>query len=254
MLNDIMARDEVVAIAILVLGVIVARLASMAAGALLEFLDRRASRFATTEKSLISHNLIRVSRAVLFWLIVVLAISYALVVLGVGGLSTMFATVMVFVPQILVGFTIVVAGHIIGLLSSHVVSNLSSDISESSLAPRVVYGTIVVVAVVMGLQHVGVDISFVTRLLLVGFAAAGGGLMLAFALGARQHVANLLARRELSRLAAGDRVRVDAVEGEIVEIHATGVDVGTDEGVVSVPAARFAEANVLKYTDEAQDE
>ena len=246
MLNDVIARDELIAIAILIAGVIVARLASIGAGALLDFLDRRAARLATTEKPLISPKLIRVIRAVLFWMIVVLAISYALAVMGVGSLPAMLTGTMSLIPQALVGFTIVVAGHVLGLLASHVVSNLGSEISTSSFAPRLVYGMIVVVAVVMGLQHVNIDISFVTQLLLIAFAVAGAGLMLAFALGARQHVANLLARRELARLAVTDRIRVDGVEGEIVNIHATTVDVVTEEGIMSVPAARFADSKVLK--------
>jgi hypothetical protein len=246
MLDDVIARNEVIAVAILVLGVIIGRLAAIGAGALLGFLDRRAARFATTDKPLISPKLIRVIRAVLFWLIVVLAISYALAVLGVGGLPTRLTSVIDFIPQMLVGFTIVVAGHVTGLLASHVVSNLNSEITTSSLAPRLVYGTIVVVAVVMGLQHIQVDISFVTQLMLIAFALVGGGLMLAFAIGARQHVANLLARRELSRLTVAERIRVDGVEGEIVNIHATGVEIATEEGVVSVPAARFADASFVK--------
>lgn len=253
MLDDAIARTELIALVILILGVIGGRLASVAAGALLRFLDRRAARLATTDKPLISPKLIRVIRAVLFWLVVVLAISYALAVLGVGDLPTMLSSAMVFVPQVLIGFTIVVAGHVTGVLASHVIANLSAEITTSSLAPRLVYGTIVVVAVVMGLQYIGVDILFVTQLLLIAFGVVGGGLMLAFALGARQHVANLLARRELSRLAVADRIRVDGVEGEIVDIHATGVDIVTDEGVVSVPAARFADTSVVKLMQADQD-
>ena len=253
MLDEVMARNELIAIAILIVGVILARIASIAAGALLGFLDRRAARLATSDKPLISPKLIRVIRAVIFWLIIVLAIFYALAVLGIGGLPTILTKVMVFIPQMLVGLTIVVAGHIIGLLASHVVSNLSDELTTSSFVPRLVYGTIVVVAVVMGLQHINVDISFVTRLLLIAFAVVGSGLMLAFALGARQHVANLLASRELSRLAIADRIRVDGAEGEIVDIHATGVDIATDEGVVSVPAARFAAGDFLILTEPSGD-
>ena len=55
----------------------------------------------------------------------------------------------------------------------------------------------------MGLQHVNVDITFVTQLVLILVGTVSAGLMLAFSLGARRHVANLLARRELSRLAIG---------------------------------------------------
>lgn len=253
MIEDLVVRDELLALVILVIGVILARLASMATGALLDYLDRRSARLSTTEDSLISPKLIRVVRAVLFWLIVVIAISYALQVLGVGGLSEMLSNVLVFVPQLMVGFTIIVAGHIVGLLASHVVSNLSEELTISSFAPRLAYYIIVVVAVVMGLQHIQVDITFVTLLLSIAFAVTGAGLMLAFALGARQHVANLIARRELSRLVVGERIRIDGIEGEIVEIHSTGVDIATEDGVASVPAARFAQTSVLKLSETDQD-
>lgn len=249
MFDELLARDELLAVVIIILGVIVARIASISAGAILGYVDRTTSRFSTTDRSLISPRLIRISRVIVFWLIVIFAISFALQVLGVGGLATMLNSAVVFVPQLLVGFTIIVAGHIGGLLMSHVVANMSDDITASSLGPRLVYAAIVVVAIVMGLQHVNVDISFVTQLMLIAVAIAGGGLMLAFALGARQHVANLLASRELARLAVGDRIRVDGVEGEIVDIHATGLDIATAEGVVSIPAARFAETNVLRQSE-----
>ena len=253
MFDDLIARDELIAIAILVLGAIVARLASVATRAVLEFLDRRASRLATTETSLLSPRLIRVTSAIIFWLIVALAILFALQVLGAGGLSTAVAVAMAFIPQILVAFTIVVAGHVTGLVASHLVANLAGSTSSNSLGPRLVYGTIIVVAIVMGLEHIHVDISFITNLMLIAFAVAGAGLMLAFALGARQHVANLLARRELSRLSIGDHVRVDGTEGDVVDIHATGVDIATGEGVVSVPAAKFAETQVLTRVEKEQD-
>lgn len=253
-IDDLAARNELIAIAIIVAGVIVARLASIATAAVLGFLDRRAAQITTTEQGLITPQLIRVTRAIVFWLIVILAVSYALRVIGVGGVSTMLSTVIGFVPQLLVAFTIVVAGHVVGLVASHIVAELSDDVTTSSIGPRLLHGSILVIAIVMGLQHVDVDISFVTQLILMLVAIVGGGLMLAFALGARRHVANLLARRELSRLFIGDRIRVGDIEGEVVDIHATGVDVATDDGIASVPAALLAEsAFVRKAGSEERD-
>lgn len=78
MFDDLLARDEVLALVILILGVIVARVASLAAGAILGFVDRTTARFATTDATLISPRLIRISRVIVFWLIVIIAISYAL--------------------------------------------------------------------------------------------------------------------------------------------------------------------------------
>lgn len=249
MLNDIAARNELIALAILIAGVIGARLVSMAVVSILGLVDRRMARLATTEKSIISPRLIRVTRAIVFWLVLVLAVSFSLRILGVGDISTLASGVIDFIPELLVAITIVIAGHVAGLIAGHLVSELSDEITTESIGPRLLHGAIVTVAVVMGLQHINVDISFVTRLMLIVVAIAGGGFMLSFALGARQHVANLLARRELSRLSVGDRIRVDEVEGEVIDIHATGIDVATSDGVASVPAARLAETGFLRLAD-----
>ena len=249
MIDELLARVELIAIAILVLGVVAARLAAMAAGALLGFIDRRTARLATTDQSVISPELVRVTRAIVFWLILILAVSYALRVLGVEGVSSILAAVIEFIPQLLVGFAIVIAGHVLGLAASQLVAELDEDLSVDSLGPRLLHGTIFVIALVMGLKHINVDISFITQLVLITVTVIGGGLMLAFALGARRHVANLLARRELSYLSVGDRVRIDDIEGEVVAVRVSRVEIATDEGIASIPASRLAETSVVILTE-----
>jgi len=133
-------------------------------------------------------------------------------------------------------------------------SRLSVGWSAKSAVPRLMYLAIMAVAVVMGLQHVNVDITFVTQLVLILVGTVSAGLMLAFSLGARRHVANLLARRELSRLAIGDRVNIGGVEGNIVDIHNTAVDIATDEGIASVPAARLAEEGFIRIPRAPEDD
>lgn len=246
MLENLASRNELIALAILVVGVVVARLASLAAGKLLELVDQRTARLSTSDTSVVSPRLVSASRIIVFWLIVILAASLALRLLGVGGISTTLSAVIEFIPQVLVALTIVVAGHLSGLVASHVVAEFSDDLSAESVGPRMLHGAIVVVAIVMGLQHLDVDISFVTQLLLLLVAIVGGGLMLAFALGASRFVANLLARDALARLSVGDRIRIDGLEGNIVEIYSTGLDIATDDGTASVPAARLAEVAVLR--------
>lgn len=246
MLENLASRNELIALAILLVGVIVARLASLAVGGILAMIDRRTARLTTSDTSVVSPRLIDVSRVIVFWLVVILAVSLALRLLGVGGISTMLNGVIEFIPQVLVAFTIIVGGHLVGLLASHLVAEVSDDLSTESVGPRLLHGAIVVVAVVMGLQHINVDISFITQLLLILVAVVGGGLMLAFALGARRHVANLLARDALSRLAVGDRIRVDDLEGSVVDIYNTGLDIATDDGIASIPAARLTEVAVLR--------
>lgn len=246
------SRPELLSLAILIVGFVIARIASIVTGSILGVLDRRAARFATTEKTVLSPRVIRVTRAFVFWLFIALAVSLALRVMGIGGISAGLNAAIEFMPKVLVAFSIVVVGHLLGLVASHLFSQLHDDITTASVGPRLVHGAILAVAIVMGLQHVSVDISFVTRLLLILVATVSAGLMLAFALGARQHVANLMARRELGRLAIGQHVRIGEVDGHIVDIYNTGIDIATHDGVASVPAARLAESGVLRL-DESDD-
>ena len=251
---DLLARPELVALATLVGGIVIARLASLGVGALLGAVDRRAARLTTTEAGLIPPGLLRLSRVFVFWLVVAGSVLLALRVMDVVGLPELLNSVLSFMPKLFVAFSIILAGHLLGIFSAQMLSRLADGWSARSAVPRLLYLAIMAVAVVMGLQHVNVDITFVTQLVLILVGTISAGLMLAFSLGARQHVANLLARRELSRLAIGDRVRVGVVEGSIVDIHSTAIDVATAEGIASVPAARLAEKGVLRMTQAPKDE
>lgn len=245
--NAIAKYPEIAAVVVLVLGIVIARLASITVGYGLAALDRRLARITTTETSVLTPRLISLSRAFVFWLMLVLAVALVGRVLGVGGgLAALNIEFIQFVPNVLVAFAIIVAGHLTGLLASNLLTQLNNQIPVDSTGPRLLHATIVAVAVVMAMQNIGVDITFITRLLLILVATTTGGLMLAFALGAKQHVANLLAHREVSRLAIGERVRIDDVKGSILEITSTTVEITTREGVVSVPASRFAETDLLR--------
>lgn len=247
------SRPEVVALVTLVGGIIIARLASIGVGALLRAIDRQSARLTTTEEGLIPPGLTRASRVFVFWLLVAASVLLALRVMGVGGLPELLNSVLGFMPKLFVAFSIVVAGHLLGLFSAQMVSQLSDGWSAKSAVPRLLYLAIMAVAVVMGLQHVNVDITFVTQLVLILVGTISAGLMLAFSLGARRYVANLLARRELSRLAIGDRVKIDGIEGNIVDLHSTALDIATEEGIASVPAARLAERGFLRIPRAPED-
>ena len=82
----------------------------------------------------------------------------------------------------------------------------------------------------------------------MAFTIAAGALGLAFALGARGYVANLVARRELDAYREGDTLRIDGVEGTVAALRRTGIVLATADGLVAIPAARFTEALVTRVT------
>mgnify|MGYP001827850467 FL=1 len=105
------------------------------------------------------------------------------------------------------------------------------------------------VAVIVGLDQAGVDVAMVMIL----FTIVGGGLMLAlvlaFGLGARDYVRNLIGAREARRFfQPGARLRVGEVEGEVLEISDTHVALETASGRTLLPARLFQTTQVSVVT------
>ena len=94
--GDLASRAELVALAVLVLGFIVARLASLAIGRALAALDRRVARMTTSDSSVLSPRAIKILRAIVFWRVLFLATAFARRVLGIGGISTLSVVVISF--------------------------------------------------------------------------------------------------------------------------------------------------------------
>ncbi len=237
---------ELTAVAILVVGVGAAAILRALVQQGLEALDRQLARAATTSEGVVTPALIRVAKGVTFWAVTLVAVTLALRLFGDNDLSLGLNAAVAFVPRLLAGLVIIGAGHLLALLARGLVVRLADDLHDHSPVPRLVYWSIMLIAIVMGLQQMQIDITFATQLILVLVGVVGAGLMLAFALGSRAQVANIMAQSSVRRFSVGERIRIDEVEGTIVEIHTTGVELSTGTGTASIPAARFAEGLVLR--------
>lgn len=245
--------SEVVAIAVLIVGVTLARLASKGAEIALRNLDERVSRYSDGGGGVGSPRLIRLAKNFVFWIFVLGSVVLALSMLDIRQIPLALDGLFEFLGRVLLGLAIVAVGHLLGLLARRAVEGIGDPRPSLDLGARFAYWAILLIAAVTGLAQLEIDTSFVTQLLLVLIALGIGGLALAFALGARVQVANLLAQRELHRYSVGQRIVVDGVEGIIVEIHATGADLETVDGIAAIPAARFADGTVLRVSREAGD-
>lgn len=245
---------ELAALLVLILGALLARLARSGIAHALEAFVSRTARYTTTESELVSPAFISLAKGFTFWVILLASIGLALNLLGIDGLSAGLGAVFRFFPNLIIGLAIIGAGYLVGLLLREVVARLDENPDPNSLPPRLVHGAVVLVAVVMGLQHMAVDITFVARLLLVVVTILLGGMALAFALGARQHAANLIAQADMLRFSIGETIRIAGQEGTIVSIHRTGLDLATSEGVVAIPASCFSSEVVVRLAFTGDDE
>jgi len=85
-------------------------------------------------------------------------------------------------------------------------------------------------------------------------ALLGGG-ALAFSLGARQMVSNLLAAQQLRQhYQVGDHIRIGELDGTVLEITARSVILETEEGRAQVPACQFDEQPCVVLSRNATDD
>jgi hypothetical protein len=239
---------ELTAAVVLALGFVLGKLAETAVRHVLVVADRLVARYGTRQHALFSPLFQRVFGLFTYGTVLIIAVIIAVRLLNIEQLSTWLDAALAYAPRFVVGLFIVGIGNVVGALLRNLTAGLMSDGNANALGPRLVQIGVVTVAVITGLEQLGIDISFITQLALILLTALLGGLSLAFALGARGYVANLMAQPELARYATGERLRIDDDEGVIVEIHRTGLTLATDEGLVAIPAARLAGGRVVRIT------
>lgn len=164
--------------------------------------------------------------------------------LGVHLLGEWLDAVIVYIPRLLLGGAIIFGGYLLGAVVRSLVANIT-DPASGQMLPKLAQYLVLIAAIITGLDQMAIDVSFLATLTVLVLGALLGGLSLAFALGSREVVANMLSRRELDRYQVGDRVRIDNAEGRIVEVSRTGVLLEADEGLTFVPASRFASSIVV---------
>lgn len=190
---------------------------------------------------------------VAFWVIILLFVTLAARALGLALFTEWLDRIVAWLPTLLAGGLILLAGYYVSVVARDVVTAAleSAHSPQAELFGLIAQAAIFLAAIVIGLDQVGIDITFLTTV----FAIVVGGLLLslalAFGLGATSFVGNLLGAQQLQRLLEpGQTVRIHGVEGQVIEFTPTSVILATDEGRLSVPAKLFQEEATLIVADE----
>ncbi len=208
----------------------------------------RVLRAERAERIRLSPALLRLLSNLVFWVVLLGFVMAGARVADFRLLTDWLDRIVDWLPQLLLGIVIIVTGYLI----ASIVRDLVYDALDSAgVAQRVLIGKLAqtatfLAALVIGIDQVGVDVTFVTTMIAVVLGVVLAGFSLAFGLGARHLVANLLAAGSLrSHLVVGQRARIGDVEGEVTEFTPTGVFIASTDGRVHVPASRFHEAPVV---------
>lgn len=179
-----------------------------------------------------------------FWVVFLFFFAAATETLGLPVISTLLSGLARYLPNVLAAVLIVVSGVVLGNLAR-------GAIITAAASARLVYGELLgrtaqvilwLIAGVIAVDQIGIDSTFLMVSLGIVLWAVISGAALAFGLGARTAVSNLLASHYvLQTYKAGQHLRIGALEGKILEITPTGVILETAGGRAFVPAKRFSE-------------
>ncbi len=193
---------------------------------------------------------------VVFWVVVLFFLTAATQVLGLNSFTAWLARIVDYLPTMSVGVLIVIAGYLVSKLAREVVQAAAARADERQrlLIGRVVQAAILVTAILVGAEQIGIQVTFLVILAATVCISLVGAVALALSLGARDYVANLIGAHYLrQRYSVGQHVRAAGYEGRILELTETAVILETPEGRASLPARVFNEQPIVLVVSGVRD-
>lgn len=188
---------------------------------------------------------------VVFWAVLLFFLAAAADTLGVPVLSTSLAGFGFYLPRVLGAILIAVVGLILGNLAREGVTAAASAAGAPYAAAvgQIIRAAILIAAGLIAVAELGIDITLLTAVLSVTLLAVLGAFSLAFGLGARTAVSNIIGAHYLRQtFKVGQEVRFGEVEGTIAAITTVSVVVRVPDGEVVIPAKQFSETTSMLKT------
>jgi small-conductance mechanosensitive channel len=151
---------------------------------------------------------VRALAKLIFWLIMLVVILLASMALGLESINEMFGVMLAFIPTLIAGIVIVILGIIVGEFVRGLIVASAGSVSGVPTVAKIAKAAVIVIALFMALQQVGVAEEIVTAAFTLILGAAALAVGLAFGLGNRE-LAGEITRRWYEEGARRDRRRTD---------------------------------------------
>jgi len=235
------------AVAVLVVGWFVAHILRIATRKLIRGLDSILQGAAPDEGA--RQLKIRRSYAVIagnavFWIVFIFFIAAAANMLGWKMLSSWMDSVVIYLPSLISGLLIILAGFLLSnLVKAGVISAAgSAGMAQGDVLGRVSQMVVIFTSLVIGIEQIGINVDFLTNVLIVIIGVLLAGAALAFGLGARSLVANIIGAQQLRKhCRIGEQMLSGEIEGSIIEVTQTCIVLDTEYGRSVIPAKLFQE-------------
>ena len=193
----------------------------------------------------------------IFWLSLIFFLILAIQILQLQFLSTFLEGVLNSIPQLAVGILIIIASFFIGSIFRQIVTSAldTAQVEQAEYLGKGIKIIVVLIGILIGIGQIGIDISFLSTIASVAFGALLGALALAFGLGAKTYVANIISSAQVRKLYQnGDTINIEGTNGKVIEINSTMILLQSDDGQIAMPAKLFMEKTSVLLMPVEKDE
>lgn len=184
-------------------------------GGVMEAMERSGSHLNPT----------RVIANLLFWLVMFAVLLLAANALGLESLGNVFSELVSYIPSVIAAVVIIIVGLVLGGFVGGLIMASAGGLHGGPTLARVGRAGVIVLAVFMALQELGIATEIVTTAFAIMFGAIALALALAFGLGSRELAGEIT--REWYQRYRGER---DAIAREQAEQDAEAEREASGEG------------------------
>ncbi|HMJ15720.1 MAG TPA: mechanosensitive ion channel domain-containing protein, partial [Polyangiaceae bacterium] len=237
-------RSALGALVVLLVGWGVAQLLSLAVKKLVVRLEQLlpSRGQVEVEDAVGRHRAAKLIARAVFWIVLLVFVMAATETLGLPVVTAWLSGLTSYLPRLFLAFVVAMLGIVAGRLTRGAVSRAASSagLGYAARLGTLAQVTVVIGALLVAVEQLGVELHFVTTALMIALGSLLGGMALAFGLGGRPVVANILAGHYVRKLyEVGQVIRIDGVEGRIVRMTPTAVILEAEEGEVAVPTGEL---------------
>lgn len=211
------------------------------------FLNRRwRARFGKNAR--LSPTVITISAAIIRWALLLFVVIGMARILGIEVLTVWLGRASEQIPSVVAGGIIVFVGVVLSRFARDIVEIVLSPTmgTQSLVFGRLAQGMVIISALIMGVDLTGIDTTFLVSFVTIFLASLFGGMAIAFGLGAKDLVANVIGIHHAQKtFVIGQNVKIGTVQGEIVHITPTTTVISTAEGKMVFPGGIFQREGVL---------
>ncbi|MDP9177400.1 MAG: mechanosensitive ion channel [Gemmatimonadota bacterium] len=168
-------------------------------------------------------NPTRIAASIIFWFVMFTVMLVAANALGLQSLANVFSELVSYIPSVIAAIVIIIVGIVLGGFVGGLIMASAGGLHGGPTLSRVGKGGVIVLAVFMALQELGVANEIVTTAFAILFGAVALALALAFGLGNRDLAAQVT--REWYERYRAERDAIDRADAQLElddEAEATG--------------------------------